>query len=149
MIEVWAWGFLGSPGGVAHDAAVFAASLFTCVAACFLVWVVRGGTWVDVPWSADSLPRLSVFAHRCRTRDGSFLSVRQPGYYALLLWKRAPWPSLGMFLADAITCFTGVWAAELDCSLEVGGHPAPAFRRRFAARARGSHPGAGASLPPP
>ncbi|HWB84037.1 MAG TPA: hypothetical protein VG675_07850 [Bryobacteraceae bacterium] len=104
-------------------AMLFAGGILALAAGGFVLWVLRGGTSVVVPWSTADLPALSVFAHRLRTRDGSFLSVRKPGYCVIVLWKRERWPGLAMWIADAVTGFTGVWSAELDCSLEAGGEP--------------------------
>jgi hypothetical protein len=90
----------------------------------FLVWTLRGGSRVVVPWNETHLPHLPVFAQRRRTRDGSFLSVREPDSCQLLLWKR-PRGAIGLspLLADAATGWTGIWAVAVDCSLESKGEP--------------------------
>lgn len=90
----------------------------------FLVWTRRGGSRVVVPWNEAHLPRFSVFAQRRRTRDGSFLSAREPDSCQLLLWKR-PRGAIGLspLLADAATGWTGIWSVSVDCSLESEGEP--------------------------
>jgi hypothetical protein len=90
----------------------------------FLVWAWRGGSRVVVPWNEDHLPQPPVFAQRRRTRDGSFLSVREPDFCQLLLWRR-PRNTIGLtpLLADAATGWTGIWCVAVDCSLESKGEP--------------------------
>jgi hypothetical protein len=88
----------------------------------FLVWAWRGGSRVVVPWNEAHLPHFSVFAQRRRTRDGSFLSVRDPDSCQLLLWK-LPRGGIGLspLLADAATGWTGIWSVAVDCSLAGNG----------------------------
>jgi hypothetical protein len=88
----------------------------------FLVWTWRGGNRVVVPWNEAHLPHFSVFAQRRRTRDGSFLSVREPDSCQLLLW-RLPRGAIGLspLLADAAMGWTGIWSVAVDCSLESKG----------------------------
>ena len=90
----------------------------------FLVWTWRGGSRVVVPWNEAHLPQFPVLAQRRRTRDGSFLSVREPGFCQLLFWK-LPRGKIGLtpLLADAVTGWTGIWAVAMDCSLESKGEP--------------------------
>ena len=90
----------------------------------FLVWTWRGGSRVVVPWNEAHLPQFPVLAQRRRTRDGSLLSVREPGFCQLLFWK-LPRGKIGLtpLLADAVTGWTGIWAVAVDCSLESKGEP--------------------------
>ena len=90
----------------------------------FLVWIQRGGSRVVVPWDKAHLPRSSVFARRRLTRDGAFLSVREPDSCQLLFWKR-PRGAVGVspLLADAVTGWTGIWSVAVDCSLESQSEP--------------------------
>lgn len=90
----------------------------------FLVWTWRGGTRVVVPWNEARLPQFPVLAQRRRTRDGSFLSAREPGSCHLLFW-RLPRGAIGLtpLLADAVTGWTGIWSVAVDCSLESKGEP--------------------------
>jgi hypothetical protein len=79
---------------------------------------------VVVPWNEAHLPQPPIFAQRRRTRDGSFLSVREPDSCQLLLWRR-PRSAIGLspLLADAATGWTGIWCVAVDCSLESKGEP--------------------------
>jgi hypothetical protein len=88
----------------------------------FLVWAQRGGSRVVVPWDEGHLPRRSVFARRRLTRDGTFISVREPACCHLLLWRH-PREAVGLSprLADAVTGWTGIWSVAVDCSLESAG----------------------------
>jgi len=109
---VWLWSVAGLPAVV-----LCAALLYHMLR----VWVVRGGTRIVVPWHQDDVPRFSVLAHRSRTRDGSFLSVRDPGRCSLVFWKRPPKAGIEMFIADAVQVFAGIWGCAADCALEAGG----------------------------
>jgi len=88
----------------------------------FLVWALRGGSRVVVPWNEANSARPPVFAQRRRTKDGSFLTVREPGSCHLLLWRR-PRDPIGLvpLLADAVTGWTGIWCVAVDCALESNG----------------------------
>jgi hypothetical protein len=79
-------------------------------------WILRGGSRVVVPWHDQGMPSSFSCSQRLRTRDGSRLTLREPGYCALLIWK-AP---RAFVLLDRLTGSTGVRSVAADFSHTCG-----------------------------
>jgi len=85
----------------------------------YAIWLCRGGARIEVPWSSESSPPYSPFAHRRRTRSRPAAAL--PGTpCALLFWKRTPEAGLDDVLFDIFTGFTGIATVALDFGLETG-----------------------------
>ncbi len=79
-------------------------------------WILRGGSRVVVPWPDRGMPNFFSFSQRMRTRDGSRLALREPGYCALLIWKAPE----AFVLLDRFTGSTGVRSVAADFSHTCG-----------------------------
>ncbi len=75
-------------------------------------WILRGGSRVVIPWTNPRNPQGRSLSQRLRTRVGSHLTLRDPGYCALVFWK-AP---RGFLLLDLLTGAAGVRGVGADFS---------------------------------
>ncbi|HTW63739.1 MAG TPA: cupin domain-containing protein [Bryobacteraceae bacterium] len=113
---------------VAVCAVIAAGLVFVLVR--FACWICRDGNTVLVPWHTNATPVFSALAGRCRTRDASGLSIREPGYCALVFMKRPKRSmkrphryGLDLLLFDTVTGGTGIFSTAVDFSYEASHLP--------------------------
>ena len=92
--------------------AVLLGALIIGILARLCWWILRGGSRVVIPWTNPRNPHGRSLSQRLRTRVGSHLTLRDPGYCALVFWN-AP---RGFVLVDLLTGASGVRGVGADFS---------------------------------
>ena len=101
-------------------------AVIACVAALVMAltahvshWVVMDGQHVNIAWTGDGLPPLSLaeqaIAEKHRTRDGSHLHHQQGCNCALVFWKAVPDPGMDTRVVDFLAGFNGCTHVTIDC----------------------------------
>ena len=114
---------------VALVAAIIAAltAIAVGVTAHLTTWVASDGKHVNIVWTSDGLPPLSVaelaIAQKHRTRDGSRLRHQKGCNCALVFWKTTADPGLDTRIVDLLAGFNGCTHVTIDCCVSDSSGP--------------------------